>query len=180
MAAAKRDSLFLYFENPATAAVFSTYKKYNKLLLSDGSYGIIKSIKVEKLSEPETTYNFEVEDFHTYFVGTNEVLVHNACGAKSATLEQDLYRGGNDMTLKNGEYRLDSNNLVKTTHGLSVNADPNAVAKFGGAYKIQSLPNGLKVIQRGQNLLHFEIVPQYAMTLEQYQSLLYQVVLVKI
>lgn len=48
-------------------------------MLSDGSYGIIKSIKVEKLSEPETTYNFEVEDFHTYFVGTNEVLVHNAC-----------------------------------------------------------------------------------------------------
>ena len=54
-------------------------KKDDKLLLSDGSYGIIKSIKVEKLSEPETTYNFEVEDFHTYFVGTNEVLVHNAC-----------------------------------------------------------------------------------------------------
>lgn len=48
-------------------------------MLSDGSYGIIKSIKVEKLSEPETTYNFEVADFHTYFVGTNEVLVHNAC-----------------------------------------------------------------------------------------------------
>ncbi len=48
-------------------------------MLSDGSYGIIKSIKIEKLSEPETTYNFEVEDFHTYFVGTNEVLVHNAC-----------------------------------------------------------------------------------------------------
>ena len=48
-------------------------------MLSDGSYGIIKSIKVEKLSEPETTYNFEVEDFHTYFVGESEVLVHNAC-----------------------------------------------------------------------------------------------------
>ncbi len=48
-------------------------------MLSDGSYGIIKSIKEEKLSEPETTYNFEVEDFHTYYVGESEVLVHNAC-----------------------------------------------------------------------------------------------------
>ena len=48
-------------------------------MLSDGSYGIIKSIKVEKFPEPETTYNFEVEDFHTYFVGESEVLVHNAC-----------------------------------------------------------------------------------------------------
>lgn len=24
-------------------------------------------------------YNFEVEDFYTYFVGENCVLVHNAC-----------------------------------------------------------------------------------------------------
>ena len=150
------------------------------LRLSNGVLIPISAISIEKLERPETTYNFEVAEFHTYYVGENEVLVHNTCGANSAIPEQDLYRGGNDMTLKNGEYRLDSNNLVKTTHGLSVNADPNAVAKFGGAYKIQSLPNGLKVIQRGQNLLHFEIVPQYAMTLEQYQSLLYQVVLVKI
>lgn len=58
-------------------------------MLSDGSYGIIKSIKVEKLSKPETTYNFEVEDFHTYFVGTNEVLVHNAC--TKVNIEANVY-----------------------------------------------------------------------------------------
>lgn len=50
--------------------------------------------------------------------------------------------------------------------------------KFGGAYKVQSIPEGLKVIQRGQNLMHFEIVPEYAMSLENYQALLYQVQLV--
>ncbi|MCL2080008.1 MAG: HINT domain-containing protein [Oscillospiraceae bacterium] len=27
---------------------------------------------------PVTVYNFQVEDFHTYYVGTNGVLVHNA------------------------------------------------------------------------------------------------------
>ena len=26
------------------------------------------------------TYNFEVRDFHTYYVGENPVLVHNSCG----------------------------------------------------------------------------------------------------
>lgn len=151
----------------------SKLKAGDKVLLSNGEYGIIQSVKVEELSSPETTYNLEVEDFHTYYVGENSVCVHNRnCGTP------DLYRGGTDMTLKSGEYRLDSNGLVKPTHGLSVNADPNAVSKFGGAYKIQSIPEGLKVIQRGRNLMHYEIVPQYAMTLEHYQALLYQVQLI--
>ena len=40
----------------------------DKVLLSNGEYGIIQSVKVEELSCPETTYNLEVEDFHTYYV----------------------------------------------------------------------------------------------------------------
>lgn len=50
-------------------------------MLSDGNYGIITNIKIEKLSIPETTYNLEVVDFHTYYVGENSVCVHNrGCG----------------------------------------------------------------------------------------------------
>ena len=180
MAAAKRDSLFLYVENPATAAVFSTYKKYNKLLLSDGSYGIIKSIKVEKLSEPETTYNFEVEDFHTYFVGTNEVLVHNACGAKSAIPEQDFYRGGNDMTLKPNEYKIKDGLVVPGKDGVSVNLNAAEVAKFGQPYKVVNVPKGLTIAQKGLNPAHYVIRPAYAMTLSEYQALLYEVVLIPV
>ena len=33
-----------------------------KVLLTDGSYGIIKAVKAIHCDEPETTYNFEVED----------------------------------------------------------------------------------------------------------------------
>ena len=32
------------------------------------------------LENPVTVYNFAVEDYHTYFVGENDVLVHNSCG----------------------------------------------------------------------------------------------------
>ncbi len=35
------------------------------------------------LENPETTYNFEVADFHTYYVGSTEVLVHNKCRGKN-------------------------------------------------------------------------------------------------
>ena len=39
----------------------------------------IVNVFVEKLDNPVTVYNFEVEDWHTYFVGTNRILVHNEC-----------------------------------------------------------------------------------------------------
>ena len=48
-------------------------------MLSDGGYGIIESVKPISYDEPQTTYNFEVADVHTYYVG-NGVLVHNMSG----------------------------------------------------------------------------------------------------
>lgn len=55
----------------------------DKVLLFNKTYAIIKAVEVVCLSTPEVTYNFEVEDFHTYFVGNNPVCVHNAnCGGK--------------------------------------------------------------------------------------------------
>ena len=54
-------------------------KVSDQVLLLDGSCAIIKEIQVEKLSEPETTYNFEVADYHTYYVSDSKVLVHNMC-----------------------------------------------------------------------------------------------------
>ena len=58
------------------------------LLLSDGSCVIIEEIKVEKLSTSQTTYNFEVADFHTYYVSDSKILVHNKCSLDSLTPEQ--------------------------------------------------------------------------------------------
>lgn len=64
---------------------------------------------------------------------------------------------------------------MKTTHGVSINVDTNNVSKFGGAYKIESIPEGLKIVQRGAKLEHFEIVPEYEMPLEEFQNLLNQI-----
>jgi hypothetical protein len=54
-------------------------KTGDKLLLSNGDNAIISSVEVEYYDESQTTYNFEVEDFHTYYVGTEGILVHNTC-----------------------------------------------------------------------------------------------------
>ena len=53
------------------------------LLLSDGTPVRIEAIEKECLSVPETTYNFEVADFHTYYVSDSKVLVHNDCKGAS-------------------------------------------------------------------------------------------------
>ena len=56
-------------------------KHGDKVLLSDGTLCEVERVSCEKLSEPETTYNFEVAEFHTYYVSDACVLVHNAgCG----------------------------------------------------------------------------------------------------
>ena len=46
----------------------------DKLLLSSGKCVTIEEIQVEELEKPETTYNFEVADFHTYYVTESNVL----------------------------------------------------------------------------------------------------------
>lgn len=51
----------------------------DQILTSDGTCAIIDKIQVEQLEKPETTYNFEVEDYHTYYVADSKVLVHNMC-----------------------------------------------------------------------------------------------------
>ncbi len=57
-------------------------KRGDKVLLSDGTLCEVEGVSCKKLSAPETTYNLEVADFHTYYVSDACVLVHNAgtCG----------------------------------------------------------------------------------------------------
>ena len=52
------------------------------LVMLNGEYVVVEQVQHELLESPETTYNFEVEDYHTYYVGTTSVLVHNKCDAK--------------------------------------------------------------------------------------------------
>ena len=48
------------------------------LKLYDGKEAEINSISIKE-SKPVQTYNFEVEDSHTYYVTNSNILCHNAC-----------------------------------------------------------------------------------------------------
>ena len=109
------------------------YDNLNFNIGSDLSEGNIKlDIVVEKLSTPEVTYNFEVEDFHTYFVGNNAILVHNACAPKTSNelhqfesqrkLEQHFAKHGKefgDLYQTPNDYLAGANYVIK--NGTKVN-----------------------------------------------------------
>lgn len=47
--------------------------------LQNGEHIIVERIQHELLNNPIPVYNFEVQDFHTYFVSNSCILVHNTC-----------------------------------------------------------------------------------------------------
>ena len=49
----------------------------DELLNSNCNVLLIENHSVELTDEPTTLYNFQVEDFHTYYVGSFRILVHN-------------------------------------------------------------------------------------------------------
>ena len=98
----------------------------DKVLLSDGKYGIIVSVKIEELESPETTYNFEVADFHTYYVGEESVCVHNA-GCNINQMNTQIKKGQAPKSIERvdkAQYSVkNSKNHVHFKDGTSLNVD---------------------------------------------------------
>jgi hypothetical protein len=91
------------------------------------------------------------------------------------------FRGGNSLKPKLHEVRIDpATGLLRTTHGVSVFNRPDNLARFGGAYRLGAISDTLKVIQRGRDPHHFEIVPAQPMTLVEYEEALDRIVLTSV
>ena len=73
----------------------SDLKVGDKVRQEDGTTDIVEKVKHVALDNPVTVYNFEVEDFHTYYVSEQKVLVHNTCA----------------MTVKNTQVAKNSSNV---------------------------------------------------------------------
>jgi hypothetical protein len=57
----------------------SELKNGDVLRLKSGKRAKVTQLKRVDLVKPVKVYNFEVEDWHTYFVSEEQVLVHNMC-----------------------------------------------------------------------------------------------------
>jgi len=77
------------------------------LVLVNGEYVVVEQVQHEILENPETTYNFEVDDFHTYYVGKESVLVHNLCGTQRGLVQQKAAKMTNTKKISiNGNTRI--------------------------------------------------------------------------
>lgn len=61
------------------------------LVLVNGEYVVVEKIQHEILEEPVTVYNFQVADYHTYYVTDAGVLVHNRCHGNSLNSDRTNY-----------------------------------------------------------------------------------------
>jgi hypothetical protein len=92
---------------------------------------------------------------------------------------QVLFRGGATLTPRFGIDVLRERNtsLLRTDRGISLFDDPTKAARFGDVYRIESVPAGLKIQQRGRDPNHYELMPDEPMSFERFVELLTQVVL---
>jgi hypothetical protein len=88
-------------------------KKGDQVYSADGSPLVVESVIIEQ--REETVYNFEVEDFHTYFVGEDGVWVHNVDCLK--TTHEVLNSLGNSHL---SAYNESNDPLIKLYHSLGI------------------------------------------------------------
>ena len=81
------------------------------LVLVNGEYVVVEKVQHEILETPVTVYNFQVEDYHTYFVANTGILVHNSCerGVGGKGWKGDRKWRENVETVRNGGDILELN-----------------------------------------------------------------------
>lgn len=88
------------------------------LVLLNGELVTVEWIDHEILESPIYVYNFEVEDFHTYFVGESGILVHNG---KTCTPAASTNEPNGDTQPKSNDIRFSQNSISsKFKNGSSV------------------------------------------------------------
>ena len=77
-------------------------KAGDKFISLNGQLVVLEKIQHEILESPETIYNFEVRDFHTYYVGKNRILVHNTSTAAPSSPNLLSNSAAKDFVKKKG------------------------------------------------------------------------------
>ena len=127
-------------------------KTKDKVLLENEKYGIIRNITLQQLETPETTYNFEVEDYHTYYVGSDGILTHNTgnCGF-------DNVRTMNNKTIgniKNVSIDLEHTGIEANIH-MHVGKDKFYYNRIKYVGATDMLNNSAQVIKATEKALYY-------------------------
>ncbi len=75
----------------------------DEVRLEDGTTATVESNESVHLDKPIKVYNFEVEEFHTYYVSKQKVLVHNTCNTTKKKVETKKQSSGSKQS-QNSKY----------------------------------------------------------------------------
>ena len=116
----------------------------DELLDVNGNVLLVENFDVELTEEPVKVYNFQVEDFHTYYVGENNILVHNAgkeykipksgTGEEKATDIPSRFKGERPYINESGKdfaKRLCDEAFGKGNYDTGPKSDYNRLKKYG-------------------------------------------------
>ena len=96
----------------------------------------MKSVEIETLDNPVNVYNFEVEDWHTYYVSEEGALVHNSCSvhgnSRLSTKPQHGYEIYNKKTGDVGKTGISGQPLNKNGTSPRANTQVNKLNKLAG------------------------------------------------
>ena len=101
----------------------------DKVKRDDGTMVDVLGVEIVYLDTPVNVYNFEVADWHTYFVGNTSILVHNMCAKEFVRSPKNakqvlkyLKEQGFTVASQNGSH-------IKLTDGLKTVIVPDHGAK---------------------------------------------------
>lgn len=109
------------------------------LVTVNGDYVVVEQVQHEILETPVQVFNFEVSDFHTYFVGTLPVLVHNACGVKNTPDQNAVIQLAKSN--KKGIPMDDAETLVKWAQEYNLPGNPRIDLGHPGRGVISQAPH---------------------------------------
>ena len=140
------------------------------LVLSNGELVTVEWVQHEILESPIKVYNFEVQDFHTYFVGENGVFVHNGCGddfdewLNKGDSDYKVYFGNKDgksvytgITKQSLDDRLSQHNYLPSSNSKSTHVSKgfdDLEEQASGLTRNQARSIEQYYIERGPNKLN--------------------------
>ncbi|MEO4206585.1 polymorphic toxin-type HINT domain-containing protein, partial [Acinetobacter pittii] len=122
--------------------------------LLDADNQVHKVVSITETDRVETTYNLEVEGYHTYFAGDANIWVHNISPCKlsaPSNISKAFSTAYDDIKLGKGVPNLDANNVQKIYQGRENKAWAGAKEWYvpgssglgkNGAGRILEMPNG--------------------------------------
>jgi hypothetical protein len=93
---------------------------------------------IQQVAKPTIVYNFEVADFHTYYVSPQKVLVHNSgpCDVKVPKVHANATSGNNAAAQRGKEAHKEFSNKVKQKgNGWNSESDASFRGKDGKTYR---------------------------------------------